>query len=93
MLKHIGQVRTYTMRRTRRNCPVFRCGNSNPAKLSNHLAQVHNMDTEKRKKWLKLSKIEICVPLIDKDAKTHMTNTSERLVNLQKETATNFNNF
>ena len=66
------------MRRTRRNCPVSRCGNSNPAKLSNHLAQVHNMDTEKRKKWLKWSKIEICVPLKDKDAKTYTWQTLQR---------------
>ena len=89
-------MKTYTMGRTRRNCPVFGCGSSNLAKLSNHLAQVHNMDTEERKKWLKWSKIEICVPLKDKDANEkdiHMANTLERLVKLQEEMATNFNNF
>ena len=52
------------MGRMRRNCPVIGCGSSNLAKLSNHLAQVHNMDAEERKKW---SKIGICVPLKDKD--------------------------
>ena len=55
------------MGRTRRNCPTFGCGSSNLAKLSNHLAQVHKMDTEERRKWLKWSKIAICVPLKDKD--------------------------
>ena len=85
------------MSRTRRNCPAFGYGSSNLAKLSNHLAQVHNMDTEERKKWLKWSKIRTCVPLKDKDAKDkediHMANTLERLVNLREEMATNFNNF
>ena len=54
------------------------------------------MDTEGRKKWLKWSKIGICVPLKDKDANEkdiRMANTLERLVNLQEEMATNFNNF
>ena len=54
------------------------------------------MDTEERKRWLKWSKIEICVPLKDKDANEedrHMAKTLERLVNLQDEMATNFNNF
>ena len=84
------------MGRTRRNCPVFGCGSSNLARLSNHLAQVHNMDSEERKKWLKWSKIGICVALKDKDASEkdlHMANTLERLVNLQEEMAANFNNF
>ena len=73
------------MGRTRRNCPVFGCGSSNLAKLLNHFAQDHNMDSEERKKWLKWSKIGICVPLKDKDASEkdlHMTNILERPVNL-----------
>ena len=54
------------------------------------------MDREERKKWLKWSKIGICVPLKDKDASEkdlHMANTLERLVNLQEEMAANLNNF
>ena len=54
------------------------------------------MDTEERKKWLRWSKIGICVPLKDKDASEkdlHMANTLERLVNLQEEMAANFNYF
>ena len=53
------------------------------------------MDSDE-KKWLKRSKIGICVPLKDKDASEkdlHMANTLERLVNLQEEMAANFNNF
>ena len=81
------------MGRTRKNCPVFGCGSSNLGRLSNHLAQVHNMDREERKKWLKWSKVGICVPLKDKDASKkdlHMANTLERPVNLQEEMAANF---
>ena len=51
--------------------------------------------TEERKKWPKWSKIGIFVPIKDKDANekdTHMANTSERLVNLQEEMATSYNN-
>ena len=73
------------MGHTRRNCPVLDVG---VAKLSNHLAQVHNIDTEERKKLLKWSKIGICVPLKDQDAnekEIDMANTLERLVNLQEE--------
>ena len=50
------------MGRTRRNFPVFGCGSTNLARLANHLDQVHGMDTEERKKWLKWSKLGICVP-------------------------------
>ena len=51
------------------------------------------MDREERKKWLKWSKVGICVPLKDKDASKkdlHMANTLERPVNLQEEMAANF---
>ena len=54
------------------------------------------MDSDERKRWLKWSKIGICVPLKDKDASEkdlHMANTLERLVSLQEEMAANFNNF
>ena len=54
------------------------------------------MDSEERKKWLKWSKIGICVPLKDKDASEkdlHISNTLERLVNTQEEMAAKFNNF
>ena len=46
------------MGRTRRNCPVFGCGSTNLARLANHLDQVHGMDTEERKKWLKWRNLE-----------------------------------
>ena len=52
------------------------------------------MDSEERRKWLKWSKIGICVPLKDtREKDLHMANTLERLVNLQEEMAANFNNF
>jgi hypothetical protein len=50
------------MGRTRRDCPVFGCGSTNLARLADHLDQVHGMNTEERTKWLKWSKIGICVP-------------------------------
>ena len=77
------------MGRAGRNCLVLRCETSNLAKLSNHLVtQVHNMDTEEQKQWLKWSKIGICVPLKGKDANEkdiHMANILDRLVNLHEE--------
>jgi hypothetical protein len=47
------------MDRTRRNCPVFGCGSTNLARSPNHLDQVHGMDMEERKKWLKWSKLDM----------------------------------
>ena len=49
------------MGRKRRNCPAFGCGSTNLARLANHFDQVHGMDTEGRAKWLKWSKLGICV--------------------------------
>ena len=89
-------MKTYTTGHAQRNCPVFGCGSSNLAKLSNHQERNQMNHHEERKKWLKWSKIRICVPLKDKDAnekKVHLANTLETLVNLQGEMATNFNNF
>ena len=43
------------MGRTHRNCAVFGCGSKNLARLANHLDQVHGIETEERKKWLKWS--------------------------------------
>ena len=57
------------MDRTRKNCPVFGCGSTNLARLANHLDQVHGMDTEERKKWLKWSKIGIYVPRQNEEPK------------------------
>ena len=38
------------IKRNRKDCPV--CGKENLAKLSNHLADVHNLSKEKRKEYL-----------------------------------------
>ena len=57
------------MGRRRRNCPVFGCDGTLLVRLANHLTQVHGMDTEERKKWLKWSKIGICVPRQDEEPK------------------------
>ena len=42
-----------------RNCPMFRCGSADAARLANHLDQVHDIDKEQRAKWLKFGKIGI----------------------------------
>ena len=85
------------MGRKRRNCPVFGCGSTNLVRLANHLEQVHDMGTEERAKWLKWSKIGICVPrrggeavVVDKELNTERT--LENLIKRQEEMATNFNN-
>ena len=73
------------MGRTRRNCPVFGCGSTNLARLANHLDQVHGMDTEERKKWLKWSKLGICVPRQDGEPKeVNMEESVETLLKRQE---------
>lgn len=80
------------MGRTRRNCPVFGCGSTNLARLANHLDQVHGMDTEERKKWLKWSKIGICAPRPSEEPKEfNMENKLENLLERQEEMERNFN--
>ena len=52
------------MGRKRRNCPVLGCGSTNLVRLANHLHQVHHMNIEERSKWLKWSKMGICLPYL-----------------------------
>ena len=56
------------MGRKRRDCPVFGCGSTNLVRLANHLDQIHGMDREERAKWLKWSKMGVCIPLQSKEA-------------------------
>ena len=80
------------MGRTRRNCPVFGCGSTNLARLANPLDQVHDMGTEDRKKWLKWSKIGICVPRQSEEPKEfNMEESLENLLKRQEEMERNFN--
>ena len=80
------------MGRTRRNCPVFGCGSTNLARLANHLDQVHGMDTEERKKWLKWSKLGICVPQQNEETKEFNVEESvEKLLKRQEEMERKFN--
>ena len=52
----------------------------------NHLDQVHGMDTEERKKWLKWSKLGICVPRQDGEPKeVNMEESVETLLKRQEE--------
>jgi hypothetical protein len=56
------------------------------------------MDTEERSKWLKWSKIGICVPLQSKESTTdskelNVETTLERLLKRQEEMQTNFYNY
>ena len=80
------------MGRTRRNCPVFGCGSTNLARLANHLDQVHGMDTEERKKWLKWSKIGIYVPRQNEEPKEFsMEESVKTLFKRQEEMERKFN--
>ena len=80
------------MGRTRRNCPVFGCGSTNLARLANHLDQVHGMDTEERKKWLKWSKIGIYVPRQNEEPKEFsMEESVKTLLKRQEEMERKFN--
>ena len=80
------------MGRTRRNCPVFGCGSINLARLANHLDQVHGMETEERKKWLKWSKLGICVPQQSEESREfNMEESVDKLLKRQEEMEKNFN--
>ena len=78
------------MGRTRRNYPVFGCGSTNLATLANHLDQVHGMDTEERKKWLKWSKISIYVPRQNEEPK-ELEESVKTLLKRQEEMERKFN--
>ena len=69
------------MDRTRENCPVVGCRSNNLAKLSNHLAQVHIMNIEKRAKWLKWAKLETCVPIYCGNGTDHELNMKKKHCN------------
>ncbi len=80
------------MGRTRRNCPVFGCGSTNLSRLANHLDQVHDMSTEECKKWLKWSKIGICVPQHSEEPSgLNMKESLENLFQRQEEMERHFN--
>lgn len=41
-----------------KDCPIINCGSKYLVKLSNHLAQVHNLSKEKRKPHLQEAKLQ-----------------------------------
>ena len=43
-------------KRVRRDCPVPNCGAKNLVRLANHLADVHLLDIDKRRKYLQEAK-------------------------------------
>lgn len=45
-------------KRVCRDCPIPGCGSRYLVKLSNHLAQVHGLSPEDRKKWLQEAKLQ-----------------------------------
>ena len=80
------------MGRTRRNCPLFGCGSTNLARLANHLDQVHGMDTKERAKWLKWSKLGICVSQQrEQPEEFNMGKSLEKLLKRQQEMERKFN--
>ena len=80
------------MGRKRRNCPAFGCGSTNLARLANHLDQVHGMDTEGRAKWLKWSKLGICVSQQrEQPEELNMEKSLKKLLKRQQEMETKFN--
>ena len=90
-----GQVKSYALGRTRRNCTVFECGGTNVTRLLIKSSRPSSQDGYCRtKNWLKRSKIRISVPLENKDAKKKeisMANTLKRLIKQQEEMAANIN--
>ena len=69
-------------------------GSTNLPRLANHLDQMHGMDTEERQKWLKWSKIGICVPIQSGEPKElNVEKSLENLPERQEEMERNFNDF
>ena len=80
------------MGRTRRNCSVFGCISTNLARLANHLDQEHGMDTQERKKWLKWSKLGICVTRQNEEPKEfNLEESIGTLLKRQEEMERKFN--
>ena len=46
------------IRRVCRDCPIPNCGAKYLSRLPRHLAEVHNLDVNERKKWLKQAKLQ-----------------------------------
>ena len=68
------------------------CGSTNLVRLANHFDQVHGMDTDERKKWLKCSKIGICVRRQSEGPKEfNMVESVETLLKRQEEMERKFN--
>ena len=71
---------------------MFGCGSTNLARLANHLDRVHGMDSRERKKWLKWSKLGMCVPQKNEEQKEFNTEESvETLFKRQEEMERKFN--
>jgi hypothetical protein len=51
-----------------RNCPIPNCGSKYLVKLSNHLADVHNLSTEERKQYLQEAKLQKSKVIRDYDS-------------------------
>ena len=86
------------MGRKRRNCPVFGCGSTNLVRLANHLDQIHGMDKEERAKWLRWSKMDICIPLQDEETNADVNGLNvekslEKLLKRQEEMESTFYNY
>ena len=50
--------------RSCRDCPIPECGAKYLVKLSNHLADVHGLSCDERRKWLQESKLQPIVKVI-----------------------------
>ena len=88
---------TNNMGRKRRDCPVFGCGSTNLVRLANHLDQIHSMDKDERAKWLKWSKMGVCIPIQSKegDNSDHglVEKSLEKILKQQEEMEAKFYNY
>lgn len=85
------------MGRTKRDCPVLGCTSTNLVRLANHLDQIHHMDTQERAKWLKRSKLGLCLPLQTEESAVNsseqtLQKTLGTLLQRQEEMGRIFNN-
>lgn len=64
-------------KRVCRDCPIPDCGAKHLVKLSNHLADVHGLSCDERRKWLQESKLQPVVRVVE--CKSNNTYKDEQL--------------
>ena len=74
-------------KRVCRDCPITGCGAKYLVKLSNHLADVHGLSCDDRKKWLQESKLQPVVRVVQYTSSDDHNKELSACVNYEAKTA------